>query len=89
MKSKKKSKETGSLLDEQQQIVKRIGARIKELRLGKGHSSYEVFYFENEIDRSQYGKCERGPDMRISSLVKVLCALDFSIEEFFREGFSE
>ena len=89
MKGKRKSKETGSLLDEQQQIIKRIGARLKELRLEKGHSSYEVFAFENEIDRSQYGKYERGADMRISSLVKVLSALDVTIEEFFSEGFTE
>ena len=89
MKGKKKSKEPASLLDEQQQVIKRIGARLKELRLEKGHSSYEVFAFENEIDRSQYGKYERGADMRISSLVKVLRALDVSIEEFFGEGFAE
>jgi transcriptional regulator with XRE-family HTH domain len=89
MKGKRKSKETGSLLDEQQRIIKRIGARLKELRLEKGHSSYEVFAFENEIDRSQYGKYERGADMRISSLVKVLRALDISIEDFFGKGFDE
>lgn len=89
MKSKRKSKETGSLLDEQQRTIKRIGARLKELRQEKGHSSYEVFAFENDIDRSQYGKYERGADMRISSLVKVLRALDVTIEEFFSEGFTK
>lgn len=89
MKGKKKSKELASLLDEQQRVIERIGARLKELRLEKGHSSYEVFAFENDIDRSQYGKYERGADMRITSLVKVLRALDVSIEEFFGEGFAE
>jgi transcriptional regulator with XRE-family HTH domain len=87
--AKKKSKGAGSLLDEQQRIIKKIGERLKALRIEKGHSSYEVFAFENEIDRSQYGKYERGADMRISSLVKILRALDVTVEEFFSEGFGE
>lgn len=87
--AKKKSKGAGSLLDEQQQIIKKIGERLKALRIEKGHSSYEIFAFQNDIDRSQYGKYERGADMRISTLVKVLAALDISIEEFFSEGFED
>jgi len=87
MKRGKKSKGSGSLLDEQQQIIEKIGARIKALRIEKGHSSYEIFAFENEIDRSQYGKYERGTDMRISSLVRILRALDVTVEDFFSEGF--
>lgn len=87
MKGRKKSKEPKVLLDEQQKIIKKIGARLKALRIEKGHTSYEVFAFENDIDRSQYGKYERGADMRISSLVKVLTALDISVDEFFSEGF--
>jgi transcriptional regulator with XRE-family HTH domain len=87
--AKKKSKGAGSLLDEQQRIIKKIGERLKALRVAKGHSSYEIFAFENNIDRSQYGKYERGADMRISSLVKILAALDISVEEFFSEGFED
>lgn len=88
MKGKRASKKGASLLDEQQQVIKKIGERLKALRIAKGHTSYEIFAFENEIDRSQYGKYERGTDMRISSLVKVLHALDISIDEFFGEGFN-
>lgn len=87
MKGRRKSKEPKVLLDEQQKIIKKIGARLKALRVEKGHTSYEVFAFENDIDRSQYGKYERGADMRISSLVKILIALDTPIDEFFSEGF--
>lgn len=85
----KKSKESAALLDDQQKVIKKIGNRLKQLRLQKGHKSYEVFAFENDIDRSQYGKYERGADMRVSSLVKILMALDISVEEFFSEGFKE
>jgi transcriptional regulator with XRE-family HTH domain len=87
MKGKKKSKGEAGLLEEQQRIIKKIGERIKTLRTEKGHSSYEIFAYENNIDRSQYGKYERGADMRISTLVRLLLLLDISIDEFFSEGF--
>ncbi|MEI9807732.1 MAG: helix-turn-helix transcriptional regulator [Bacteroidota bacterium] len=74
---------------EQEVVIKHIAARLKALRLEKGHSSYEKFAYDNNIDRSQYGKYERGADMRISSLVKILVALDVTVEEFFAEGFKE
>jgi len=89
MKGKRKSKGAVNLLDEQQRVIQKIGKRLKELRLERGHSSYEIFAFENEIDRSQYGKYERGADLRISTLVKLLLALDISIEDFFSMGFKE
>lgn len=89
MKGKKASKKGAGLLDEQQRVIKKIGERLKALRIEKGHSSYEIFAFENEIDRSQYGKYERGADMRISSLVKILQALNIDIQEFFSKGFED
>ncbi len=89
MNGKKKSKEPKSLLDEQQEIIQKIGDRIKALRLEEGHSSYEKFAFENDIDRAQYGRYERGTDMRISSLVKVLRALNIDIATFFSKGFED
>ena len=89
MNGKRKSKETVSIKDKQQRVYKRIGERIKAIRQQKGHTSYEEFAWENDIDRSQFGRYERGADMRISSLVKVLAALDVSIQEFFSEGFDD
>jgi transcriptional regulator with XRE-family HTH domain len=89
MKGKKGSSGKGSLLDEQQRVIKKIGERLKALRLERGHSSYEIFAYENEIDRSQYGKYERGHDMRISTLVKLLTAFDIDIVDFFNESFND
>ena len=64
----------------------RLGKRIKELRKAKGYKNYEQFAFEHRISRSQYGRYEKGQDIRFTSLCKVLKALDVSFEEFF-EGF--
>jgi len=83
----KKKKNQRPLAEEQERIIKQMGARIKALRIKKGHTSYEDFAYENNISRSQFGKYERGADIRITSLIKVLMALEVSIEEFFSEGF--
>lgn len=66
-----------------------LGRRIKELRKAKGYKNYEVFAYQHDINRSQYGKYENGADLRFSSLLKVLKALDISLIEFFSEGFEE
>ena len=66
-----------------------LGARIKALRKARGYSNYEQFAYEHEINRSQYGRYENGEDLRFSSLLRVLKALDISVAEFFGEGFEE
>lgn len=65
-----------------------LGNRLRELRIEKGFTNYEQFAYENNIPRAQYGRYERGEDLRFSSLLKVLKALDISLEEFFATGFS-
>jgi len=67
--------------------LQNLANRLKELRSKKGYSNYEQFAFDNELPRAQYGRYEKGQDLRFSSLLKVLKALDISLEEFFREGF--
>jgi transcriptional regulator with XRE-family HTH domain len=77
------NKDISQLEKKQAEAYKKIGAKIKALRIEKGYTSYEDFAYENDISRSQFGKYERGTDMRISSLVKILLALDVDIEDFF------
>lgn len=67
--------------------LKNLGKRLKALRKAKGYDNYEQFAFTHEINRSQYGRYETGEDLRFSSLLKVLAALDVSLSEFFSEGF--
>ncbi len=65
----------------------RLGQRIKALRIQKGYTSYETFAYENDISRAQFGRYEKGEDLRFSSLLKVIRAFDMTLEEFFSEGF--
>ncbi|WP_046757971.1 helix-turn-helix domain-containing protein [Kordia jejudonensis] len=67
--------------------LENLGNRLKDLRKQKGYRNYEQFAFENNISRAQYGRYENGQDLRFSSLLKVLKALDVSLEDFFKEGF--
>ena len=67
--------------------LQRVGNRIKQLRLKAGYTSYEIFAFENNINRTQFGRYEKGEDLRISSLFKVLHALKVTPKEFFSDEF--
>jgi transcriptional regulator with XRE-family HTH domain len=64
-----------------------LGNRIKELRKKKGYTNQELFAYDNGLNRAQYNKYERGGDIRFSSLVRLLKALDISLKDFFKEGF--
>lgn len=85
MKGRKKSKEETNILEKQQLIISKMGARIRQIRKDKGYTNHDHFAYDHGLDRTQYSKYERGSDMRISSLIKVLMALDVPLSEFFSE----
>ncbi len=64
-----------------------FGVRLKALRKAKGYTSHEAFAYEKGFTRSQVSKYERGYDIRLTSLVRILKALDTTLPEFFSEGF--
>lgn len=70
-----------------EQKLKALGNRLRELRIEKGYKNYEQFAFDHNISRAQYGRYENGQDLRFSSLLKVLKALDISLEDFFKDTF--
>lgn len=65
----------------------RLANRIRDLRIKKGYQSHEIFAYEHGFNRSQWGRYERGEDLRFSSLERVAAAFDMTLEEFFSEGF--
>ncbi|AHF18106.1 hypothetical protein NIASO_20670 [Niabella soli DSM 19437] len=79
--SKKKNKSSGEAFD---LFLTEVGKKLKSYREAAGYTSYEHFAYDKNIGRAQYGKYERGTeDMRLSSLFKLLEALNISWEEFF------
>jgi len=101
MKNKKENSDLNKVKNQQKRSYKKkskiekpksteilaLANRIKNLRIAKGYSNYEFFAFEHQISRAQYGRYERGEDMRFSSLIKIVNAFDMTLEEFFSEGF--
>lgn len=69
--------------------LENLGNRLREIRISKGYSNYEYFAFEHNLPRAQYGRYEQGKDLRLSSLIRTLKAMDISLAEFFGTGFDE
>ena len=67
--------------------LENIGERLRTLRNELGFTNYEQFAFDYEIPRAQNGRYENGEDLRFSSLLKVLKAMNISLKDFFSEGF--
>lgn len=68
---------------EQNPDIQKLAARIKQLRIDQGYSNYEAFAFKNDISRAQYGRYEKGEDLRFTSLMKLIRAFGMSPDEFF------
>ncbi len=66
-----------------------LATKIKQLRIKKGYTNYENFAFDKEIPRAQYGRYEKGEDIRFSSLIKLIKAFDLTPKEFFSKGFED
>ena len=80
--NKKKKKIAGKEV-----VLKKLGNRIRQIRISKGYTSYEYFAYDNNISRAQFGRYERGEDIRFSTLARIIEAFDMTVEEFFSEGF--
>lgn len=48
-----------------------LAGRIKSLRKRAGYTSYEIFAYDHNITRSQWGRYEKGEDIRFTSLVRI------------------
>ena len=66
---------------------KQLGERIKALRLERGYTSYEYFAYEHNISRAQFGRYEKGQDLRFSSLIRIVNAFEMTLPEVFSVGF--
>jgi transcriptional regulator with XRE-family HTH domain len=75
-------------MDEMQKDkLNQLGARLRYFRKLKGYSNYEHLAYDMGISRSQYGKYEKGGNIKFSTLCKILSHLNISLEDFFDDGF--
>jgi transcriptional regulator with XRE-family HTH domain len=66
-----------------------MGKRITELRKKAGYTSQETFAYDAEIPRALYGRYEKGANLTLSSLYRILKFHEISFKDFFKEGFEE
>lgn len=62
-----------------------IAAKLEQVRIEKGYTSYENFAIEHGISRMQYWRMEKGSNFTFASLLKILDAHGMSMAEFFEE----
>ena len=67
-----------------QEELKAIALRLKELRKAKGYSNYEHIAFDLEMSRSAYWRLETGANFELKTLIKICRLLEISLEEFFK-----
>ncbi|MBC6613208.1 XRE family transcriptional regulator [Hymenobacter sp. BT507] len=63
--------------------LQKIAARLRQLRLAAGYTSYEAFAFEHDLPRVSYGKHEKGSNLTLKSLLRLLDIHQLTLPEFF------
>ncbi len=69
----------------EQDFVKSISSKIKQMRVDKGYTSYENFALDNKIDRKQYWRVENNANLTVKSLFKILQKLEIDPSTFFKD----
>ena len=62
-----------------------VAEKIKALRLKAGFTNYETFAFTNDINRVQYYRIEKGQNITLKTLIKVLKIHNLTLQEFFKD----
>jgi len=65
--------------------IAKIANKIKELRIKKGYTSHETFAWENELNRVQYWRIEKGSNITLKTLITILNIHDISLSDFFSD----
>jgi transcriptional regulator with XRE-family HTH domain len=73
----------------EKELYSLLGKRITQLRKKAGYTSQETFAYDAEIPRALYGRYEKGANLTISSLYRIIKYHEISFEEFFKNGFED
>jgi transcriptional regulator with XRE-family HTH domain len=70
----------------EKEILKNLGVRIKNLRIKAGFHSQETFSYACGIPRAQYARYEKGSNVTILSLQKIIKYHKLTWQDFFSIG---
>jgi transcriptional regulator with XRE-family HTH domain len=74
-------------IDPEVDALRKLGNRIKILRMKAGHHNYEKFANQHGIGRILLRRVELGGNVKLNNLLKIIDALGVTPAEFFRDGF--
>ena len=63
--------------------IQKIADKLKKLRVEKGYSSHENFAWDNNLNRVQYWRIEKGTNITIKTLLSILDIHKISLKDFF------
>lgn len=63
--------------------LKKIGARLRQIRKEKGFSNYEYFAYQFDLNKRTVGKIETGKNFEMETLLRILEILNVSPSDFF------
>lgn len=73
------------MINVEENVLKEIGGKLKQLRISAGYSSYENFAFDHELSSRYYWGVEKGRNISMSYLIKLLNIHNVSVQSFFIE----
>ncbi|GAB3828673.1 XRE family transcriptional regulator [Hymenobacter jeollabukensis] len=65
--------------------ILQIAHKLKHLRLAAGYTSYEAFAFDHDLPRVGYGRHEKGSNLTLKSLLRLLDIHGLTLAEFFAD----
>lgn len=67
---------------EELEMLQKIGSGLRKLRKEKGYTSYHKLAYDMEMTHSQYGGYEKGKNMKILTLLRILNFHKISLNDF-------
>jgi len=65
--------------------ILKIADKIKAIRIQKGYSSHESFAWDNNLNRVQYWRIEKGSNITLKTLFSVLDIHKINLSDFFKD----
>ena len=85
MSDKKNTRGSIDITESQQELLNKIGKRVKELREKKLEGmSYEEFALRYNLNRTSQYRLESGQNFMMVNLLKFCEGISISVEEFFK-----
>lgn len=69
----------------QDERILKIANKIKQLRLDMGFTSHEQFAWKYDINRVQYWRIEKGSNLTLNSLLRILDIHKLTLNDFFKD----